>query len=246
MSAIVVALVATSEGVCAEWGDLTMQFQVDAPRRQLPLIVIPANQRSLDSKITSVVDEEVVVAADGALANVVVYCRTAAVPIREDRKVRSLSTVEARDRRFQPRIAVVWVGKQTFEFVNHDETAHKFMMSPRGYCPVPCPLLAPSESFLYEFQRPSSIPCRTACDVDPLVCGYVVAKDHPYVGVSDAEGKLTIQDLPVGRDLEFQVWHEKTGYLQAVPAWVKGRFTLAPKPGLTDLGVVQVPAQLLK
>ena len=36
--------------------------------------------------------------------------------------------------------------------------------------------------------------------------------DHPYVGITDADGKFKIENLPVGEH-SFRVWHERQGYL---------------------------------
>ncbi|MFN8854847.1 MAG: carboxypeptidase-like regulatory domain-containing protein, partial [Planctomycetaceae bacterium] len=36
--------------------------------------------------------------------------------------------------------------------------------------------------------------------------------DHPFMAVSDANGKFEIEGLPAGKH-EFTVWHEKKGYL---------------------------------
>ncbi len=43
----------------------------------------------------------------------------------------------------------------------------------------------------------------------------MVRKD-PYAAVSDATGKFTIKDLPAGKELEFRLWQEKSGYLKNV------------------------------
>ena len=45
--------------------------------------------------------------------------------------------------------------------------------------------------------------------------------------------------------LEFQVWHERVGYL-ATPDWTKGRFEMEIKPGVNDLGTIKVAASLLE
>lgn len=36
--------------------------------------------------------------------------------------------------------------------------------------------------------------------------------DHPYVAVTDADGKFRIDNLPAG-DHTFRVWHERCGYV---------------------------------
>ena len=68
--------------------------------------------------------------------------------------------------------------------------------------------------------------------------------DSPYFGVSDKEGKINIRNLPAG-EWEFQVWHEKAGYLE-VNDWAKGRFTQTIKEGDNDLGVLKVTAKMME
>jgi hypothetical protein len=71
----------------------------------------------------------------------------------------------------------------------------------------------------------------------------VVARKHPYVGITGTDGSFVIKNLPEGMEIEFQAWHEKSGYLTA-NNWDKGRFKMTLKAGENDLGEIKVPVAL--
>jgi hypothetical protein len=48
------------------------------------------------------------------------------------------------------------------------------------------------------------------CDVHPWMSAYVAVFDHPFFGVSGADGKWTIKNLPDG-DYTLTAWQEKLG-----------------------------------
>ena len=57
-----------------------------------------------------------------------------------------------------------------------------------------------------------------------------------------ADGRFQIENLPV-EELEFQVWHERAGYLD-LPAWPKGRFTRTIRRGENEMGTINIiPSQ---
>jgi hypothetical protein len=53
-----------------------------------------------------------------------------------------------------------------------------------------------------------------------------------------SKGEFTIPKLPA-QALEFQLWHEKYGYLDT-PKQPRGRFTLGINPGENGLGTIVV------
>ncbi len=57
-------------------------------------------------------------------------------------------------------------------------------------------------------RRPGLI--KVLCDVHPWEVAYLVAFDHPYHTVSDAEGRFALDEIPPGR-YTLGVWHEKLG-----------------------------------
>jgi hypothetical protein len=64
------------------------------------------------------------------------------------------------------------------------------------------------------------------------------------VDISAKDGTFRIAKLPVG-PWEFQAWQERLGYLTA-PGWPKGRFQRTIKPGVNDLGTIQLSPSLFE
>ena len=53
---------------------------------------------------------------------------------------------------------------------------------------------------------------RFKCDVHPWMSSYMGVLDHPFFGVSDADGNFSIDGLAAG-DYVLEAWHEKLGTL---------------------------------
>ena len=79
----------------------------------------------------------------------------------------------------------------------------------------------------------------------------MLIRPNPYAAVSSDKGEFTIKDLPAGKELEFQLWQEKAGYLanaknKDVKVDKKGRFKYTVKPGENNLGDFVVAASVFK
>ena len=87
-------------------------------------------------------------------------------------------------------------------------------------------------------------------DSEPGV-GWLVVKDHPYVGVTDEHGRFEMKNLPAGEHT-LVVWHELPGFVQEVTrngkmeSWKRGKVTVRVAPVPTDLGDVRVTADAFK
>jgi hypothetical protein len=96
-----------------------------------------------------------------------------------------------------------------------------------------------------KFPVEERFPMHLACNIHPWMHGKVVVKEHPYVAVTDKDGKLTIKNIPVGT-WTFQFWHERPGYVVDVTIggkktnWKRGRPELTIKAGKNDLGVIKL------
>ncbi len=93
--------------------------------------------------------------------------------------------------------------------------------------------------------EPAPIPVQ--CTIHPWMVSYLIVTDHPYVGISDADGVLTITNLPANRPITFKIWHENMNKaideveFAGKPAkWDKGFFELTLKEGMNDLGEIKI------
>lgn len=60
--------------------------------------------------------------------------------------------------------------------------------------------------------QPESLPVRIQSNIYPTAWAYVVLKDHPYLAVTDKDGKFELKNLPAGKH-ELIIWHETVGYV---------------------------------
>ena len=82
------------------------------------------------------------------------------------------------------------------------------------------------------------LPTTIKCDIHPWMKAYWLILDHPYMAVTDAEGRFTVTGLKPGT-YEFRCWHELVGY---VAAGVRRGFSVTIKANQTTrLKAVRVP-----
>jgi hypothetical protein len=148
-------------------------------------------------------------------------------------------TVDNKGGQFKPHMTALWVGKQKLFFTNSDPVSHNSNFNLAGINP----LMPPNAKIPVDVAGTKLIPQDITCTIHPWMKAIVVARKHPYVGITGADGTFVIKNLPEGTEIEFQAWHEKSGYL-AIPAWEKGRFKMTLKAGENDLGEIKVPFAL--
>jgi hypothetical protein len=82
------------------------------------------------------------------------------------------------------------------------------------------------------------LPYQISCSIHPWMKAWVMVADHPYVAVTDKDGKFEMKKAPAG-NYRLVVWQEEVGYLGGA----KGRDgkKVAIKPdGVTDLGKLKI------
>lgn len=244
-------LAALSVGLCgmassaaaAEWGDLTGRFVFDGKAPEPPKINVNKDAEVFGNK--GLVDESLLVGPDGGLANVVIYVRTRNVAINPEleKNVKEKVVYDNKDGRFDPHVLTIWIGKQTLVLHNSDPVGHNANLQPLGDTGTN-PLLPANSSVEHTFNRQQSIPVPVGCNIHPWMKGHILPRDNPYATVSAKDGTFTIEKLPAG-ELEFQIWHERIGYVD-LPKAPKGRLKHTIKSGKNDLGEIKIPASLIK
>lgn len=101
------------------------------------------------------------------------------------------------------------------------------------------------------FDTEDSRPGNVTCDLHKWMDSVIFIRDNPYVAITDADGKFTIENLPAG-EWDFQFWHKKVGYLKKLSITdykvsKKGVATATITKGeSTDLGEMKLPAKSFK
>ena len=94
---------------------------------------------------------------------------------------------------------------------------------------------------------------RVDCNIHPWMNAFIIITNHPYVGISDAAGKIKIENLPAGVPLDSKIWHESQDKsIEEVSLGgkketrKKGAVQLTLKEGANDLGVLLIKADRFK
>ncbi|MBS0207341.1 MAG: hypothetical protein JSS27_00170 [Planctomycetes bacterium] len=234
------AVLAGASTAQAQWGDLKIKFKYKgaAPAP----VKINVNKDIEVCGPHNLVEEDLVVGADGGVANIIVYLRTKGVMVHPDYAKTDNDKLEYDNKgcRFVPHILPIRLS-QSLVLHNSDPVGHNSNLQPMLDAGIN-PLIPSNQSVEHKFARVQTVPVKITCNIHPWMVGWVLPRDNPYMAVSAADGTLTIEKLPAG-ELEFQAWHEKKGYLKA-GSWANGRFKQTIKDGANDLGVIELDPSL--
>ncbi len=151
---------------------------------------------------------------------------------------------------FVPHVLVVRAG-QTITVKNSDKTGHNanfsafFANEPQNFT------VQIGSSRDLTIKEPERGVCPVECGSHSWMKAHIIAQDHPYVGVSDADGVLKIEKLPAGK-VPFRIWHENT--VTAIDEvtlngkkvkWDRASLELDLKPGANEFKV-EVDAKKFK
>lgn len=235
----------------AQWGDLFGRFVYDGTVPEPEPINVNRDQEHFAN--LNLVDESLVVAENGGLANVVVYVRTSGVAVHPDydKTDDDMIFLDNKGGRFEPHVAGLRL-TQKLIVRNPDPVSHNTNITPLGETGIN-PILAVGGETEHAFGRQQNIPVPVACNVHPWMKAYVLPRANPYFAVSAEDGSFKIAKVPAGAELEIQLWHEKSGYLKNVEladgelqASERGRFTLTLQVGANDLGTIRVDPQIFE
>jgi hypothetical protein len=226
-----------------DWASLTGKFVYDGTAPEPKKIVIDADAKEFGS--LGLVDESLVVdKKTGGIANVVVYVRTKDVKIHPDleKSVKKEVKFDNKGGRFVPRVLPVWLDKQTLCLCNSDKVPHNSNLQPFNDTAIN-PLLPAGGEIDHTFAVEQPVPVPVSCNIHRWMKGYILPRTNPYAAVTAADGSFTLDKLPADVELEFQVWQEKSGFVEAND-WKRGRFKMTLKPGKNDLETIKVKPEL--
>lgn len=135
--------------------------------------------------------------------------------------------------RFEPHVLAVRAG-QTLEIGNSDTVGHNSKVDFIRNIAVN-PIIPAAGKVPVKPTKAEPIPVTVSCSIHPWMTARVIVQDHPYMAVTDADGKFELKNLPAGK-LTLKVWHEPK-YVQAANVdgkdvkWSKGRYRIEIKDG---------------
>lgn len=230
-----------------EWGSIEGQFILEGDIPKFPPLV-EKGAAVADATVCAangVPDDSLIVNPDSkGISNICIYMRKAPGKIHPDLKVSAVKEVvfDQVGCRFTPHILIARTD-QTILVKNGDPINHNTHTNPLAYQAQNL-VIAPNERagvpFLIKKSQLNYPPVLVNCDSHRYMTAHWIVSDHPYVAVSDVDGKFKIENLPPGEHT-FRVWHERPGYINC--AEFKRDVTVKVEAGkTTTIGPFKVAA----
>lgn len=157
---------------------------------------------------TPVFTEDIVVGADGGLANVVVFV-SSGLASGASQPPQQPVVLEQKGCQYKPHVLALQAG-QKLSVVNSDETTHNIHPTPNNNRewnmtqPHGVPL---EQTFARE-----EIAIPVKCNVHPWMKGYIAVFKHPHFAVTEKNGSFDLKGVPPGT-YTITAWQEKLGSL---------------------------------
>ncbi|MDZ7363597.1 MAG: carboxypeptidase regulatory-like domain-containing protein [candidate division KSB1 bacterium] len=152
------------------------------------------------------VDESLIVGANKGIKDVVVSI----TGIKQGKSMETLGASFVLDQKvcvYRPHVLVVPINKPV-KILNSDGILHNIHTYSKKNPPKNVAQPKFKKELTEMFAHPEAVAVK--CDVHGWMSAWIIAVDHPYYAVTDANGKFTIADVPAGTyTVEF--WQEKLG-----------------------------------
>ena len=211
----ILAVLWTSSLTAAEWGHLQGRFVYEGePPARKPLTITADKEFCGKHDIRE--EQLVVNPANRGVANVFVWLFLArgetppAVHESYAATAKAEVLLDASGCRFEPHGCLLRT-TQTLLIRNRNPIGDSAKIDTLANPPLNILLPIKSES-RQQYPTPERLPVRVSCSLHPWESGWLLIKEHPYMAVSQADGKFAIRNIPCGR-WTFQFWHEQAGYL---------------------------------
>ncbi len=245
----------SNDASAQKWADLTMTVLLDGDVPK-PKEVKVNNADCMQFKIMS--EDLVVDPATKAIANLVFMIDSKKTKLETQQLHPDLQKIpETKPEMdnlkcaFVPHVTSMRAG-QTLLMKNSDSTSHNAKFSFFKNEEVN-PLIPSggSKDIVTKLEEPGAV--KVECSIHPWMNGYVFVAGHPYVGISDAAGKIKIEKLPAGIELDFKLWHESQDKsIEEISLggkkekWTKGSVKMTLKEGANDLGTLLIKPDRFK
>ena len=204
----------------AGYGTLTGTVTYTGTVAAKPPLVAKGDAGARDAAVCAaepVPDESLVVNAENkGLANVIVFLAKAPANVKEELKAppEEPAVFDQKGCRFLPHIVVVRVGQQML-IKSDDPIAHNTHTFPSRNDVFNSTIAANDRQGVpTTYKKPENAPVEVKCDLHTWMKAYHFPVDHPYVAMTDENGKFTIEGLPAGKHV-FKVWQERGQFLEA-------------------------------
>ncbi len=239
----------TNATFAQKWADLTMSFVLDGEIPAKQAIVVPGGICGL-AKIES--EDLVVDPTTNGIANMVFMIDSKRTKLENAQLHPDLQNLpiekpvlDCKECAFVPHVMAIRAG-QTLLLKNSDPTGHNpnfsFFKNQAANPMIP---VGVGREILTKVEESGAT--KVECSIHPWMSGYLIVAGHPYVGISDAEGKIKIEKLPAGIPLNFRIWHEsqdksidELSVDGKKETWKKGSVELTLMEGVNDLGTVLI------
>jgi hypothetical protein len=199
--------------VTGEPGSLTGTILFDGPKPNLAPLVAKGTSR-VDSTVcgaaVSIPDESLLVGENGGIANVFVYLTKKPKGMTFD-PPETQPFLDQGACIFKPHALVVWAGVD-FELKNSDKVAHNIDAKPAANSSFNDGM-KPGASVVRSFRNAEALPFQSTCAIHPWMRFFTLVVEHPFVAVTDADGKFEIPNLPPGKH-KFRVFQERGSQLE--------------------------------
>jgi hypothetical protein len=180
----------------------TVRFDGAPPR--LSPIDMSASPACMHANAKPVVPQPVVMGADGALANAVVYVKSGLGNYRYPAPQTPV-TLDQKGCMYAPHVVALMVG-QPFEVANSDLTMHDVHPMLRNNPPWDKSQLPGSAPYKASFASPE-FAAVVGCMIHPWMRAYLFVFDQPYFAVTSRDGTFDLKNLPPGT-YTVEAWHE--------------------------------------
>jgi len=199
--------------VTGEPGSLTGTILFDGPKPNLAPLVAKGTSR-VDSTVCgaaeAIPDESLLVGENGGIANVFVYLTKKPKGMKFD-PPETQPFLDQDACIFKPHALVVWAGVD-FELKNSDKVAHNIDAKPAANSSFNDGM-KPGASVVRSFRNAEALPFQSTCAIHPWMRFFTLVVEHPFVAVTDADGKFEIPNLPPGKH-KFRVFQERGSQLE--------------------------------
>lgn len=230
----------STQVLAAGWGSLEGQIVLDGDVPAAQYLVKKGDSTVKDAAVCSVdgvLDESQLIDPETkGIANVVIYMQRAPKQIHPDLKKSKEAKVvfDQKGCAFIPHVLHVR-NDQEVQCISSDSIAHNLHSHPFANTAQNF-IVQPNDQAGSVVKMPIAErnPVKIVCDIHPWMTAYWVVTDHPYVAITDKDGKFRIDNLPEGEH-DFRVWNGKTGNIEK-------KLTVKIKAGeTTTLPVKKVP-----